>query len=80
MVQYNGTRRKLVTGAKLSKPVKADANAPGGYVYRVLQPRAVALRCLVLPEAIMALMANLGIQLVEMKVAEDDTVSEIEDS
>ena len=33
-----------------------------------------------LPEAIMALMANLGIQLVEMKVAEDDTVSEIEDS
>ena len=80
MVQYNGTRHKLLTGKKLSKSVKVDANAPGGYVYRVLHPRAVALRCLMHREAIIVLMVNLGIQLVDMKAAEDDTLSEIEDS
>ena len=80
MVHFNGTRRKLVLGEKLTKSVKFDDKALGGYVYRVLHPRAVALRCLMHREAIIVLMVNLGIQLVDMKAAEDDTLSEIEDS
>ena len=80
LVQYNGTRRKLVTGKKLSKSVKADANAPGGYVYRVLHPRAVALKCLMHRKAVIVLMVNLGIQLDDMRAADDDTLSKIEDS
>ena len=79
MVRYNGTRRES-KGAVLAKNTKADVNALGRYVYRVLHPRAVPLKCRVTKDAVIALMVNLGIPVDEMVAGEDDTLSETEDS